>query len=336
MAACVISGGCTYLLGRKLKTYNTSQQLVRYVAPAHALAAGAVLQPADLEWIEWPAKNPLVGSLTSEQGLAGRVVLYPIEKGQPLLERYMAAPGIGAGLGSRIPNGMRALALRSDEVVGVAGFLAPGSRLDVLVTYHTANNADEMTATVVQNAEVLAAGQQAEPDPTGKPAIATVVTLLLNPLDAERAVAASNQGTIHFVLRNTLDKGETANAPVSLSSLGGSSLGGSSLGGPGADASQVSGPRRESGPPPVSLTHARRRAGGTGVETVLGGDSDDGASGGAGKGAGSGSGGMAAASGSGLAPGLLSGRAASEQPRNNSDTLVAARLVATPIVRSQP
>jgi pilus assembly protein CpaB len=263
IAACVISGGCTYLLGRKLKSYNASQQqLLRYVAPAHALAAGEVLQAVDLDWTAWPLKSPLAGALTHTDGLVGRVVLYPVDKGQPLLERDMAAPGIGAGLGSRIPNGMRALALRSDEVVGVAGFLAPGSRLDVLVTYHTANNADEVTATVVQNAEVLAAGQQAEPDPTGKPTIATVVTLLLNPLDAERAVAASTQGTIHFVLRNALDKEETGNAPVSLSSLGG-----------GATApAEQSVPRRERGNDPVHASHGWRRPTGNGVETILGGD----------------------------------------------------------------
>ena len=281
----MISGGCTYLLGRKLKSYNTTQPMLRYVAPSHPLAAGEVLQAADLDWTAWPLKDPLPGAFTRTDGMVGRVVLYPVEKGQPLLDRAMAAPGIGAGLGSRIPNGMRALALRSDEVVGVAGFLAPGSRLDVLVTYHTANNADEVTATVVQNAEVLAAGQQAEPDPSGKPTIATVVTLLLNPLDAERAVAASTQGTIHFVLRNALDKEETGNAPVSLSSLGGAAPADQGL------------PRREDAGRPAS-TRARRPRSGNGVETILGGEggsSDGGA-------AGAGSGGLASL------PNLVDGR----------------------------
>jgi pilus assembly protein CpaB len=221
-AALVISGGCTYLLGRKLQSDRRSsqQQMVRYVAPSHTLQAGELLQPGDLGWAAWPASDVLQGALLHADAVVGRVVLYPVETGQPILERDLAAPGNGGGLGSRIPRGMRALALRSDEVVGVAGFLAPGSRLDVLVTYHTAESAEAMTATVVQNAEVLAAGQQADPDPAGKPSIATVVTLLLTPLEAERAVAASTQGAIHFVLRNALDKEEVTSAPVSLSWLG--------------------------------------------------------------------------------------------------------------------
>jgi pilus assembly protein CpaB len=112
---------------------------------------------------------------------------------------------------------MRAIALRSDEVVGVAGFLIPGSRLDVLVTYHTDKSPEPMTSTVLQNAEVIAAGHQVTPDPEGKPASATVVTLLLTPDEAERAVLASTQGTIHFVLRNASDKGR----PTMLSQLSG-------------------------------------------------------------------------------------------------------------------
>jgi pilus assembly protein CpaB len=145
--------------------------------------------------------------------------MYPLEQGQPILERDLADPGTGGGLASRIPTGMRALALRSDDVVGVAGFLAPGSRVDVLVTYRAENSPEPMTATVLQDAEVLAAGQRMEPDPSGKPASATVVTLLVNPLEAERAVLASTQGTVHFVLRNGLDKDTAENLPISLSRL---------------------------------------------------------------------------------------------------------------------
>jgi pilus assembly protein CpaB len=116
---------------------------------------------------------------------------------------------------------MRAIALRSDEVVGVAGFLVPGSHLDVLVTYHSDRTPEPVTATVLQNAVVLAAGQQLEPDPTGKAADVTVVTLLLTPVQAERAVLASTQGTIHFVLRNEADSSQSGDAPMLLSQLSG-------------------------------------------------------------------------------------------------------------------
>src|SRR5665213_31876 len=123
------------------------------------------------------------------------------------------------GLTVKIPDGMRAVALRSDEVVGVAGFLFPGSHVDVLVTYRSEKSPDPTTATVLQDAEVLAAGHQVEPDPTGKPATVNVVTLLMKPDDAERVVLASTQGSIHFVLRNSTDREQVADAPVELSEL---------------------------------------------------------------------------------------------------------------------
>jgi pilus assembly protein CpaB len=270
-AALLISGGCTYLLGRKLNvdSFKRQQYLLHYVAPAHALAPGQVLQAGDLGWTEWPQADALKGAMTDQAVVVGRAVLYPVEQGQPILERDLGAPGAGGGLGSRIPRGMRALALRSDEVVGVAGFLAPGSRLDVLVTYHNLQSSDALTATVVQNAEVLASGQQAEPDPAGKPSIATVVTLLLTPLEAERAVAASTQGAIHFVLRNSMDKEEVKSAPVSLSWLGSDPGVRSSL-----PAKNVS-PREtndEAGATrrPVQPFRFRQQSVGDGIETVFG------------------------------------------------------------------
>jgi pilus assembly protein CpaB len=116
---------------------------------------------------------------------------------------------------------MRAVALRSDEVVGVAGFLVPGSHLDVLVTYRLDGSSDPLTVTVLQDAVVLAAGHQVEPDPQGKISDVTVMTLLLTPEEAQRAVLASTQGAIHFVLRNGRDTGRTGEPPTLLSQLAG-------------------------------------------------------------------------------------------------------------------
>ena len=116
-------------------------------------------------------------------------------------------------------RGMRAIALRSDEVVGVAGFLMPDSHVDVLATVKTDKNPDPVTFIVLQNAEVLAAGHQMQPDPEGKPSTVTVVTLLLTPADAERAVLASLQGTIHFILRSGSDKLKPQDTPLNLAQL---------------------------------------------------------------------------------------------------------------------
>jgi pilus assembly protein CpaB len=279
LAACLISAACTFLLGRKLKLVSSSRssQMFRYVAPSRAIEPGEILSADDLGWTNWPRESPISGAQVSVDHVLGRVVLYPVGKGEPILDHDLADPGTGGGLASRIPKGMRALALRSDDVVGVAGFLAPGSRLDVLVTYRANNSEEPMTATVLENAEVLAAGQRLQPDPTGKPASATVVTLLLTPVEAERAVLASTQGTVHFVLRNGLDKDETVRAPISMASLArtdGTSIVPAVLNRPPADAAQAAGRGRPADPSPQPPPSPRESSG---VETILGGDrADDG------------------------------------------------------------
>jgi pilus assembly protein CpaB len=171
--------------------------------------------------IDWPATMPLQGAYTNTQALVGRVVLYPLAAGEPILERQLSTPGSGNGITVKIPDGMRAIALKTDEVVGVAGFLLPGTHVDVLVTLHQANVPDPITTTVLQNAQVLATGQKTEPDPDGKPATATVVTILVSPEDAQRVDLAATQGVVHFVLRNGADKEEVKASPVLLSQLSG-------------------------------------------------------------------------------------------------------------------
>ena len=218
----LVSGAGTYLLRHKLVASPTPPihiQERQYAAPTRPLQAGEILKASNLELVSWPSNIPLDGAFGRIESLIGREVLFPLDKGQPILDKYLSAPGSGIDLAGKIPDGMRAIALRSDEVVGVAGFLLPGSRLDVLVTYHTDGSAEPRTSTVLENVEVLAAGHQVEPDPEGKPATVTVVTLLLKPDEAERAVLASTQGSIHFVLRNGSDSERTKTSPVMMSQL---------------------------------------------------------------------------------------------------------------------
>lgn len=221
LLALLISCACTYLLSRKMTVQASGPKVVQQsfcAAPSRTLRAGEALKAEDLELVAWTA-HPLPGSFARTADLVGRVVLYPLEKGQPIVEPDLAAPGSVAGLSAKIPDGKRAIALRSDEVVGVGGFLMPGSHVDVLVIYRTDKQPEPVTATVLQNAVVLAAGQQIEPDPTGKATAVSVVTLLLTPEESERAFLASNQGSIHFVLRNGADQGRQSITPVTLSEL---------------------------------------------------------------------------------------------------------------------
>lgn len=220
LAALLLSGAGTFLLSRRISHIAAAEQIGtrRYISTVRPVQPGEVLRAQDVQTIAWPANNPVAGALTRVEEVAGRAVLYPLAPGQPLLDRELATPGSGPGLASKVPNGMRAIALRCDEVVGVAGFLNPGSHVDVLATYHN-TGAEPVSTMVLQNAEVIAAGQQLEPDPSGKAVAATVVTLLLDTQKAERALLASTLGTLHFVLRNSADTTLSNDAPVTFSQL---------------------------------------------------------------------------------------------------------------------
>jgi pilus assembly protein CpaB len=229
LLALLVSSACTWFVARKMTAPPAQPKMadVAYVAPSRPLQAGEVLRPDNTELVAWPGSIPVEGAFKRAADVMGREVLFPLAMHQPILERDLSAAGAGTGLASRIPDGMRAVALRSDEVVGVAGFLAPGSHLDVLVTYISGSSPEPLTATVVQDAVVIAAGHQTEPDPAGKTAEVTVVTLLLTPAEAQRAVLASTQGAIHFVLRNGSDASRSTDAPVLLSQLAGRPIAGS-------------------------------------------------------------------------------------------------------------
>jgi pilus assembly protein CpaB len=219
--ALLVSGVSTWMVSRRMSVSSASLKSAdaRYVAPSRALEAGEVLRPDNTELVAWPDAVPIDGAFSRIADVIGRAVLFPLAKSQPILDRDLSVAGSGIGLATKIPDGMRAVALRSDEIVGVAGFLVPGSHLDVLVTYRSGGSTVPITATVLQNAVVIAAGHQLEPDPAGKTLDATVVTLLLTPEESQRAVLASNQGTIHFVLRNGGDASLSDDAPTLLSQL---------------------------------------------------------------------------------------------------------------------
>lgn len=218
LALC-FSATATWVVSRRMASSSRRVPDAHYAAPLRAVGAGEVLRTEDVALVSWPATAPIDGAYTRIADVVSREALFPLAKGQPLIERDLSAPGSGTGLASKVPDGMRAVTLRSNEVVGVAGFLIPGSHLDVLVTYRAENVADPMTATVLQNATVIAVGHQIQPDPQGKPSDVTIVTLLLTPQDAERAVLASNQGAIHFVLRNANDTELSSARPLVLSEL---------------------------------------------------------------------------------------------------------------------
>jgi len=218
--AFVLSAGATYLLYSRIKSERAANPLtIRVVAAVDQLAAGTPIGPGNLKIVDWPASIPLTGSFSKPEQIIGRSLIYPVSPNQPVVENDLAAPGSGLGLSVKIPDGMRAISVRSNDVVGVAGFLYPGSHVDVLLTYRPDNAPAPLTQTILQDVTVLTAGQTLEPDPKGKPQTVNVVTLLLGPRDAQKLVLATQQGSVQFVLRNGADQSKPEEKPVLASQL---------------------------------------------------------------------------------------------------------------------
>lgn len=220
LAALGIAALSTLFIGHKLQKKSApTVPEVKYVVAAKPIAAGEVLKAASLKEVAWPKNIPIQGGFRNVSHLKGRTTIYPVAAGAPVLNADLAAPGSGLGIGAHIPSGMRAVALRTNDVVAVGGFIYPGSHVDVLVTYQPQNQPTSITAIVLQDAKVLATGQKTEPNPNGKPMHVDIVTLLLTPEQAEKAVLASAKGEIHFVLRNGMDKKDVSVPPVDLAEL---------------------------------------------------------------------------------------------------------------------
>jgi len=194
---------------------------LQYVALVKPADAGESLQKPALKLVDWPSAAPIAGAFTKIDDVAGRTLMYPVSDGEPITEHQLSAVGAPSGLSQRIPDGMRAISLKTDQIVGVAGFMEPGTRVDVLVTYHQQPENIAVTTTVLQDAQILTAGQKMQPDPEGKATPVDVVTLLVNPMDAERVVLASALGSVHFVLRNGSDHARVDGATADMSQFGG-------------------------------------------------------------------------------------------------------------------
>ena len=219
MVAAALAGGITFLFSRRLSKTAQARSTVQIVVAASDLPVGATLSPKDLTQVDWFSDTLPTGAFTKTDAVLRRPVLYPLVAKQPILERDLGVEGAGVGLAGKIPEGMRATAIRSNEISGVAGFLYPGSHVDVLVTFTPPGGNMPATQTVLQNVQVLTAGQTIEPDPQGRPHTVNVVTVLVNPQDSQRLQLASAQGNIQFVLRSGADQKQAELRPTRLDQL---------------------------------------------------------------------------------------------------------------------
>ncbi len=192
------------------------------VVAGRNIPVGTMLVKEDLRVIAWPSRNPVPGGFKSLEDVTNRGVIVSLAENEPITESKLAPVGAGAGLGPTIPAGMRAISVRVNEVIGVAGFVTPGSRVDLLVTVEDPQSSMRVTRAVVSNLEVLTAGSRFDQESSradGKPIQTNVVTLLATPQDAEKIGLASTGGTITLTLRNPLDVTPTETQGVRLANL---------------------------------------------------------------------------------------------------------------------
>jgi pilus assembly protein CpaB len=177
---------------------------VEVMVAADDLQVGARVEDHDVKVIRIPGSDMPPGAPRRRSDVVGHGVIIPISKGEFILPNRLAGENAGSGLPSLIPPGMRAVSVRVNEVVSVAGFVTPGTRVDVLLT-GAPGGGEQETTTVLQNVAVLASGHTLERSASGEAQNTAVITLLVTPDDAERLALASSQGHIQLALRNPLD-----------------------------------------------------------------------------------------------------------------------------------
>jgi pilus assembly protein CpaB len=198
---------------------TVKQANTQVVVAALDLQVGSKLEDKDLREVRLPGADLPQGYFQNKADVLGRGVVVSIAKGEFILPSKLAAENAGAGLPSLIPPGMRAVSVRVNEVVAVAGFVVPGTRVDVLLTGNPRGTDEPLTTTVLENVEVLAAGQKLQHSAQGEPQSVPVITLLVSPEDAQKLTMGSNEGRIQLSLRNPLDTSEENLAVLRDSSL---------------------------------------------------------------------------------------------------------------------
>jgi pilus assembly protein CpaB len=194
---------------KRIASVSASGPMRTIVVAAMPLDLGTRLDASMLRTIPWPANAPVAGMFTKIQDCVNRALITPVAENEPIMARKLASIDSGAGLPATIPPGMRGLSVAVNNVIGVAGFVTPGTKVGVLVTGAIigANGSagPTITRTILENVKVLAAGQKIQQDRDGKPETVPVITLLVSPEHAAILAMASSEGKIQLALRNTVD-----------------------------------------------------------------------------------------------------------------------------------
>jgi pilus assembly protein CpaB len=198
----------TYNYVQAAPTKTVPMPTKKVIVAASDLDIGAELQADDIRVIDWPETAMPVGAFHEANEVVGRALVLPVIQNEPILPMKLAAKDSGGGLPPAIPQGMRAVSVRVNEVIGVAGYVLPGTRVDVVVTLNPTDQHRDITSKVIlTNVQVLAAGTKIDRETDkNKPIAVSVVTLLVTPEESERLTLASTEGKIQLALRNPLDR----------------------------------------------------------------------------------------------------------------------------------
>ena len=211
-AIAIVAGGtfafATYRYVQQRPAASAPPQTTPVVVAAANLDIGAELRREDVRVIDWPAESVPAGSFADPKDVIGRGLIQPVVKNAPILDGVLPPKEAGAGLPPVIPQGMRAVSVRVNDVIGVAGYVLPGNHVDVVATVDPTDQHPDVTSKVIlTNVQVLTAGTKIERDTDqNKPVTVNVVTLLVDPGQSERLTLASTEGKIQLALRNPLDK----------------------------------------------------------------------------------------------------------------------------------
>ena len=205
--AFAVAMGVTFFTYRTLRDrLAPPDDMAEIVVAAQALPVGARLTEADLRMAPWPRAVPIEGSFTKISDVVDRGVVVPMVANEAILDSKLAATGVGGGLTATIPEGMRAVSVKVNDVIGVAGFVLPGSRVDIILSGSPTTSGNvEISKVILENVQVLAAGQNVANDVNGKPQNVQVVTVLVTPEDSQKLALASIDGRIQLALRNPMD-----------------------------------------------------------------------------------------------------------------------------------
>ena len=223
----LIAGVAAVILAAKWVGQEAAQNTTPVIVALRDLELGAPITPAMVNEVPWPTGAVPAGSFNDLKKLEGRVVRSPMYKGEPVLEPKLAPVGTKGGLTSIIPGGKRAISVKVNEVIGVAGFALPGSYVDVMV--NTMDNKDSkdskdkkekeaVSKIVLRRILVLAVAQEANRDET-KPKVVSAVTLEVTPEEAEKIDLARSIGSLSLVLRNSIDQQDTETTGIRLDDL---------------------------------------------------------------------------------------------------------------------